>query len=71
MRDELKCVCEGEEMKIKIEVEDAEFPEIPQFPKHLVLMWAGIRQERIERLLWIAVMCPPIFPFLGMIKSGR
>ena len=54
-------------MKVKLEVDDNEFPEIPQFPKHLVLMWSGIREQMIQKLPWFVVMMPPIFPLFAML----
>jgi len=57
-------------MKVKIEVEDNEFPEWPRFPAHLVLMWDGIRQEMVERLIkCMFFLAPPILPLCYILKQ--
>lgn len=55
-------------MKIKLEVEDDEFPEWPMFPEHLTLMWAGIQEEIRNRLLWLVLLAGPM-PAIAAIAS--
>lgn len=57
-------------MKIKIEVEDNEFPEWPPFPRHLVLMWAGIREDIIYRVIKCGLLlAPPLLPLMMAYKA--
>jgi hypothetical protein len=57
-------------VKVKIEVEDNEFPEWPPFPTHLVLMWNGIRQEMVERIIrCMFYLAPPILPLYLILKQ--
>lgn len=61
----------GEMVKIKIEVDDTEFPEWPPFPEYLVLMWTGIQEEMQNRLLWFAVMAGPVPAMIVMSQCRR